>query len=220
MSLSFLTPSASPEAPPARSPVTDAARRSGAVVEIRDGWEVIVSCGDPEAEARASRESVAVADLSHLTKLEVLLATPEDAPAGATNRAGDWWVCSVRRDLQLVVSRTSRADDPPAAPGARVTDVTAALCALAVVGPGARELFARFCALDLREVSMPVGGFRPGSIARTPGYLLREGAERYLMICGAAYGAYLWQVVTDAAERLGGRPAGLDALVAGDEEAL
>ncbi len=55
---------------------------------------------------------------------------------------------------------------------------------------------------------MPVGGFRPGSVARGPGAILREGEERYLMLFGAALGQYMWTVVADAAEELARRTRG------------
>ena len=42
----------------------------------------------------------------------------------------------------------------------------------AFIGPSAREVFARFCALDLRSAVTPVGAVRPGSIARQPGIVL------------------------------------------------
>jgi len=57
----------------------------------------------------------------------------------------------------------------------------------------------------------PVGGFRPGSVARTPGYVLREAEDRLLVMVGWALGEYLWQVVADAARHLGGGPVGADA---------
>ena len=58
----------------------------------------------------------------------------------------------------------------------------------------------------------PVHGFRPGSVARTPGFVLREDEERYLTLVGAALGQYVWTVVADAAGHLGGEPVGADAL--------
>jgi hypothetical protein len=59
-----------------------------------------------------------------------------------------------------------------------------------------------------------VNGFRPGSVARTPGAILREDEDRFLMLFGSALGQYVWTVVADAAELLGGGPIGADVLEA------
>jgi hypothetical protein len=49
-------------------------------------------------------------------------------------------------------------------------------------------------------------------VARTGGAILCEAPDRYLMLFGAALGQYVWTLVADAAEHLGGGPIGVDAL--------
>ena len=75
--------------------------------------------------------------------------------------------------------------------GGRVVDLTTGLCAMTLVGPGCRELLARFCAIDVRPKVAPARSFRPGSVARTPGYLLVEDEQRLLIMVGWALGQYL-----------------------------
>ena len=83
---------------------------------------------------------------------------------------------------------------------------------MTILGPLARETFARFTAIDLRPQVTPPLAFRPGSVARTGGAILCEAPDRYLMLFGAALGQYVWTVVADAAGHLGGGPVGVDAL--------
>ncbi len=95
---------------------------------------------------------------------------------------------------------------------ASVTELTSAFGSNAVVGPLARETFARVTALDLRPDRFAPGAFAPVSVARTPGMLLREGGDRFLHLFGAGYAYYTWTVFIDAARHLGGRAVGEDAL--------
>ena len=84
--------------------------------------------------------------------------------------------------------------------------MTGSSAALTIAGPLARETFARFCALDLRpDVAAGRARFRPGSVARTPGFVLRED-ERALPAArsAAAYGG-----VHVGDRRRGRRPAHL-----------
>jgi glycine cleavage system aminomethyltransferase T len=197
VSLEFLRPDA--DGPVARSPMERQALAAGARLEVRDGWNVAVAYGEDET----LDGPVSWADVSHLPKLEVH-GRHELTPGLASRADGAWW-CPVTRDRTLVIG----APDGTAHDALEVTTVYAALT---IAGPLAREAFARFCALDLRAQSMPVGAFRPGSVARTPGYVLREDDDRFLMLFGWALGEYMWTVVADAATSLGGAPAGLDAL--------
>jgi glycine cleavage system aminomethyltransferase T len=190
--LEFLRPSG---AAVARSPMESQALAAGAQMEVRGGWNLAVAYPDA-----AAGPPVAWADVSHLRKLEVF--GPHKLALGtATRTDGAWW-CPVTRERALVLGSADLD----------ALELTTTLAALTIVGPLAREVFARFCALDLRPQAMPVGAFRPGSLARTPGYVLREDSERFLMLFGWALGEYMWTVVADAAERLGGRPVGVDAL--------
>jgi len=180
----------------ARSPMEGQAIAAGARMELRDGWNVAVAYADEPGDG-----TVAWADVSHLRKVEVH-GRHELTPGLAARSNGAWW-CPITRNRTLVVGA---ADTPDG------IEVTTALAALTIVGPLAREVFARFCALDLRERELPIGGFRPGSVARTPGYVLREDDDRFLMLFGWALGEYVWEVVADAATGFGGAPIGLDAL--------
>jgi heterotetrameric sarcosine oxidase gamma subunit len=238
--LSFLVPDSSSETVVARSSMERRARAAGARFERRGGWNVPVAY-EAGAERERLAQTVAFADRSNLTKLE-LQAEPEALaaivreasdgavvlePGLAARTPGTWW-CPVTPARVLVLA------DSEAGAGARlggaivdaatkaggavsVVDVTSGLAALTLAGPGWHELLARFCAIDMRPSLTPVDAFRPGSVARTPGYLLREHEHRLLVLVGWALGEYLWEVVADAAGHLGGGPVGADALSASDD---
>lgn len=239
MSLDFLSPDAATAEgdfqPVARTSMARAARAAGARFELRDGWEVAVGYSTPEQEASACETRVGWADVSHLGKLE-LQGTRDDLSAivaqcadgaqlelGSATRAADAWWCPMTPERALVLCEPGRVAAlrdrlqdavAGASPSAGVVEVTSNYAAMTLVGPRAREVFARFCALDLRPTVTPVRGLRPGSVARGPGIVLREGEDRFLMLFGWALSEYMWTVVSDAAEHLGGSPVGVDALEA------
>jgi glycine cleavage system aminomethyltransferase T len=202
--LAFLTPESSSETICARSPMERLAREAGARFERRSGWNVAVGYGERDRDW--ARETVGFADRSYLRKLEVHAPIPDFQGGVAEQRDGAWW-CPVTPSRMLVLGEPTGE-----LPGSStVVDLTCGLAALSLIGPAAGELLARFCAIDVRDKVTPVGGFRPGSVARTPGYVLREAEDRLLVMVGWALGEYLWRVVADAAERLEGGPVGADA---------
>jgi hypothetical protein len=206
--LGFIAPSAGA---PARSPIAGRAARDGARMVVRDGFEIAAELAGTEHERNLIAGTVGVRDASQLRIAELQAAPPvlaralgPDAagPGMATYRDGGWW-CPLHPGRLLVVGLRESV------PGA--LDVTSSLAGLRIEGPLARETIARFCALDLRDRVTPVGALRPGSIARTPGVLIREAAEVFLLLFGWAYSDYVWDVAIDAAESLGGGGVGADA---------
>ena len=237
MSPDFLSPDAArPEggfAPVAQTSMERAARAAGGRFETRDGWNVAVAFASPEQEAATCSQRVGWADVSHLGKIEVQ-AGREDLAAIATQVAGvselslghatrahaAWWLPLTAERMLVVCApgalgelRERLTDAGTSASGpVSVIDVSTVYAAMTVAGPLAREVFARFCALDLRPQSTPVQGLRPGSVARTPGIVVREDEDRFLVLFGWALGEYMWTVVADAGGHLGGEPVGVDAL--------
>lgn len=203
MTLEFLSPTATSATdggtPLARSPMERLARTAGARFEVRDGWNVAV---EYPAEER-SLEHVVWADVSHLRKLE-LQGEGLTGEFGTATRDDDAWVCPLTRERVLILGGR---DVPEGA-----IDVTTCFSALTILGPQARELIARFCALDLRPHVSPPYSFRPGSVARQPGMILVQAPDRYLLLFGWAVAEYVWTVVQDAGRHLGGGPAGVEAL--------
>ncbi|MGI9556929.1 MAG: hypothetical protein ACR2N5_03205, partial [Solirubrobacterales bacterium] len=242
MSLDFLsadlTQPHSGDEPLRRSPVRSVLNDAGAKFETRCGWEVAASFGEPVEEEQACLQTVGIGDRSSLGKLELQgplqtldrlaseLGGERPPPGQAAERDGLWW-CPLRPDRLLVLvppesTPTIRARLQDAAkPGdgsASVVDLTGSLGSNSVVGPLARETFARVSALDLRPGETEPGRFMPGSVARVPGMVLSQSANRYLHLFGAAYAEYIWTAFIDAAEALGGRAVGANALAAVDAE--
>ncbi len=209
MNLDFLRPAAKEAV--AHSPMERPARDAGARFEVRDGWNVAVEFGAGGPGGAGNGDTVSWADVSHLAKLELQGGSDmiHELPFGTAVRRDDAWWCRLTQTRALVIGKRPElngADDLD------VLDVTCNFAALTLVGPLARETFARFCALDLRPKVTPVNALRPGSIGRQPGIVIREDEERYLFLFGWATGEYMWSVVADAGSHLGGGPVGVDAL--------
>jgi heterotetrameric sarcosine oxidase gamma subunit len=237
VSLDFLAVDAATQsdrfAPVARSPMERSARGAGARFELRDGWNVAVAYRSTQLDAEALQTTGGWADVSHLGKLE-LQATPAELEAlvahstdgatlelGRATRACTAWWCPLTRSRVLVICQPAALPAlreqiaeaaQAAAPSASVVEVTTVLAAMTLAGPVAREVFARFSALDLRPQITPVGALRPGSIGRQPATLICEAPDRFLFLFGWAIGEYMWSIVSDAGEHLGARPIGVDAL--------
>jgi glycine cleavage system aminomethyltransferase T len=175
------------------SSVARAQRDLGARFEERDGWSIPVSLPGEQEHLAA----VGVADLSHLTKLEL-------RPAGEAIE-GDgvvWYGISPRRALVLCAAASADAVREQA--GDRfLLDLTGAYSIVALAGPEAATVLRRMTHLH----HFPSGG----EIAHVQGHVL-ERDDGYWIICAQEYGEYVWEVAVDRASALGGGPVGVDAL--------
>jgi hypothetical protein len=231
MSFEFLAPDAVEPykggRPVLRSPIDSTLRDHGANLVERAGWHVVADYGHAGTELAACRESVGVADLSFIGKLEVQ-AEPAVAASIVSEVTGGgalepghailheevWW-CPITMGRVLALTppeRTAGVRDrlegaASAAQFASVVEMTAAYGSNAVIGPLARETFARTMALDLRPAHFPTGSFAPVSVARTAGMMLCQDTNSYLHLFGAGFAQY-------AAKHLGGRLVGMTAVEA------
>ena len=191
--LEFLSVGGAGDAAVAVSAIARAQRDLGATFAERDGWSVPISLPNENEHLTA----VGVADLSHLTKLEL-------RPAGEPI-AGDgvvWYRISSRRALVLSAA-TSAAAVRDQAGDRFALDVTGAHAIVALVGPDAGTVLRRMTHIH----HFPSGG----EIAHVQGHVLERGGG-YWIVCAQEYGEYVWEVAVDRASALGGGPVGVDAL--------
>ena len=154
-------------AQPARRPRP---RRPAPRSRCVDGWEVPVRLRRRRRGAARRRETVGFADRSSLAQARGARArstAPGVGRGGSRRTAPGGRRCDARRGALVVARRALEAS-------AHVVDVTAQFAALASPGPLARETFARFCALDLRDAVTPRGRV-PAGLGRAHA---RHGAAR------------------------------------------
>ena len=207
MSLEFLAPDAAVASdrhtPLARTPMERAARSAGAASRSATAGTSRSATARPSVNARPSARppagptsrtsaSSSCTPRAPTTSTAIVASAADGATlelCSATRAADAWW-------LPLTAGRALVVADPRRSPALRerlqeaasaapatvsVVDATCKYAALTLVGPLAREVFARFSAVDLRPQVLPVQGFRAGSVARTPGMVVREGEDRFLV---------------------------------------
>jgi len=192
--------------PVAQSPLIAMHRRNGARVETRDGWLVAAKYAD-----EPSSSGNAIVDLANRPTWE--LAGPEvsqrlaelcgvDVPLRRIHSGEGWQAYRLTPGRAIVFGKV------PNTP-AGALDVTGGWVSLALIGRDAERLLNKVTAVDLRDRTIPVGGCCQGPIFGV-NTLFGRFADRFeLHICGDS-AEFLWEVLMDAGEEFGLKPAGAD----------
>ena len=189
----------------ARGPLIDLHRRSGATVELKDGWQVAV-----RYPQQAERSGNVLVDLSQWATFEI--NGPEigatltslcgaDVPMRKIHSEG------ARHVYRLTPSHAIVFGKLPA--GASGLDVTGGWSSLALIGPDAERILNKVTAVDLRERTLPVQSCCQGPIFGVNTLFGRLAGRFDLHVCSDS-AEFFWDVLMDAGAEFGLRPAGVE----------
>jgi hypothetical protein len=190
--------------------LVDRLRLAGGVMVMRDGHAVAAPVGATATEVAVCVKCVGLAVRSDLAVLDVAGDEPWLAPfqpvpsQGRARRIAGTWCCRVASDRAVVIgpwSATARWTQLPRGD-------TSARVVLTLVGPRAHQVLADVGLHDDLEVE----GLREGWFADSPTLLLRESADRYLLVVDAEQAGDGWRELLDAGRSLGLSMVGADAL--------
>jgi heterotetrameric sarcosine oxidase gamma subunit len=173
--------------PIGKSPMQRQLAEAGAEFEERDG-RLVATFVPGEEDLR-----IRVRDVTHLYRVE-------EAEGDVEVELGDgaYGVRPPTGRGRTVVARLRERAGPPEE---KVMDLSAAWAALEVDGAGADRVLRRLTELDLDSLPLI------GQLAHIRALVARPEEDRFLIVFPQEYGHYLWEVVLDAAEPLGGGPA-------------
>jgi glycine cleavage system aminomethyltransferase T len=179
--LDFLSLDAAARGALARSPMERRLHEAGAEFEERDGWLVATHVPGEEEHRLSIRDLTAFHRVHEGDDGVLIEFRPGEAREPVV--AGFLW---------------NGEDRPPES----TTDVSAGYAAIQIDGPGATAALRRLTELDLDDLP------KVGSVAHIRAIVLRDGRDSYRLVFEQEYGHYLWEVVLDAAEPLGGGAKG------------
>jgi glycine cleavage system aminomethyltransferase T len=193
--------------------LVDQLTQAGGVMVMRNGHQVAAHFGSTATEVAVCVKRVGLAVRSDLAAIDVVGAEawldhflaevlgPQVPSLGRARRIAGTWCCRVASDRAVVIgpwSATTRIEGDPADANAVLT----------LVGPRAHQVLA-----DAGLASdLPADGFRQAWFADSPALLVRESADRYLLVVEAEQAGEALRALLDAGRWLGLSMVGADAL--------
>ncbi len=205
------------------SPVTGLAEKAGAQFAERRGWREVVNYSTVEVEAAVAMNGAALADESANGKLLVegveaalvlqLACGGEPPPLGFGSPLEGGWAYRLRPDL-FFLSLPPSEERPMLAKleaaamrsghFVTTTDITDGRFEFRLIGPEARELLGKLCALDLHPASFPNHCARQTLVAKVTALVFRRDVgdlPAFSLIGARSLGAYFWEVFVHGGRR-------------------
>jgi glycine cleavage system aminomethyltransferase T len=185
--------------------LADRVRQAGGVMVMRDGHEVAAHFGSTATEVAVCVKRVGLAVRSDLAAIDVVGAESwlgQQVPSpGRARRIAGTWCCRVASERAVAVG-------PWSAIAQVAGDRPDAKTVLTLVGPRVSRVLAD---VGLHN-DLEIEGVREGWFADSPTLLLRESADRYLLVVDAEQADHAWRALLDAGRSLGLSMVGTEAL--------
>jgi heterotetrameric sarcosine oxidase gamma subunit len=216
------------------SPLYATTQRLGAKFAEKNGWRVVERYTSVEAEMKAARERVALADMTPHGKLhiegdaalEAVRATfgsaPEQIGNGIPVDTGqlyrlrhDQFYLSTPPGGESAAQARLEAVIAANALFVTVTDQTQGLADLRLIGPASNAVLNKLCGLDFRPEAFLNWAARQTSLAKTKQLILRRDfgpLPAYTVIGAQSLSAYVWEAMMQAGREFGIEAIGLEAL--------
>lgn len=201
-------------------------RRAGAVVNTRLGATVASHYGSPTAELAVCVQAVGLADCSDLVKLAITgdrqavsntvaaAAGSRVAAHGCIETAGAWW-CAASDERIVVLAEPASGPAlfttirKAATPGVEITDQSAEVAAIGLVGRRVFQVLAAVGVLVNPRLAPPFG---EATIANERVDLLLQSNRRAVVLVDRRAAAEVWQAIEDAGRAFRLSYVGSDAL--------
>ena len=212
----------------------------GAVMSELNGWQQPLHYGDGASELKMLRESVGIYDLSPRGAVRLVGEDAVSLETGlfsgqkelAVGQARECRIAAENETVSLLELRLARDEfifltapgdaetvteflRSPTASCAHTIDISSGLAGAGIVGPQATFLLSMITELDVSSEAFPSLRCVQSRFADVPGLLVRQDAvtgPAYQLYFTREYGEYIWEVITQAAHRIGGGAVGTEAI--------
>ena len=210
------------------SPVAYAQKELSAKWGEVNGMRVALELAAPAVE-KARKDVLGVTDVSCFQRYGV--KGPQAAQwlveqALAIPSAPNSWTLSEKKSLVLRLGSSEfLVEDQPGGSACQILNANkkavAGICkvqradaSFVLSGSEVLNLLSELCLLDLRDKALPANGLVMTQVAGISATVLRQqldGQQIYRLWCDGTYGAYMWDVLLEIAEELGGGAVGLSS---------